>query len=258
MKHKVDDLYHLGRKLGWLEAILVLKEPTNDSVGEELSEDVLKDLHGTLDLLRRHCINLEFNTSVALLGDSIKQLPKTHRELELIIIAVSSELKNETFLTIPRERAVYWENPNLISEAIKEYYPKIVKEMTEAGSCYACGLYTASVFHMMRAVEVGLHQVSEALQISNIGVEQQGIIISKIEKAVSDLKELPKGQKKSEQQQFFSEVLIDFRLFKDAYRNYCSHSKVFYTEKQSQKVIKAVFDFFEKISTKNLFDKTTI
>ena len=64
----------------------------------------------------------------------------------------------------PGERE-YYQVSDLFGPAFKEAFPAANAEVTEAGTCFALGRYTASVFHLVRATEIGIGVVEAALGI---------------------------------------------------------------------------------------------
>jgi hypothetical protein len=124
--------------------------------------------------------------------------------------------------------------------------------LSAAGNAYAFGLYTASVFHSMRACEKGLHALARILQVQMkfpIELENWKNIIDHIEKEIGKLDQaMTKGALKDETLQFYSEAAKQFSYFKDAWRNHVSHSRSSYDESQSLKVLGHVKDFFETLS----------
>jgi len=55
----------------------------------------------------------------------------------------------------------------LIGEAVMDKFPSIASDVTEAGSCLCFGRPTASVFHSMRIVEVGIEAFRKHLGIAD-------------------------------------------------------------------------------------------
>ena len=78
--------------------------------------------------------------------------------------------------------------------------------------------------------------------------ENWNTIIEKIESEIRKLNNLPKGQQKSDELQFYSEAAKEFRYFKDAWRNHVSHSREKYDERQAKRIIEHVRDFMQHIA----------
>jgi hypothetical protein len=138
-------------------------------------------------------------------------------------------------------------------DRVSEAFPSAIKEIKEAGSCYATGRYTAYVFHSMRILEHGLRVLAKDVSIA-IGRRGWGKIIGRIELAInpppSQKPKVPQTKEEIERQRFLSEVATDFRYFKDAWRDYVTHNLVDYKGPEALRIMDRVKDFMAHISEK--------
>jgi hypothetical protein len=74
-------------------------------------------------------------------------------ELRELDLALMKDFGDYQFFYLPTENAKYFRQGNLFG--VKDEFPEANKEIILAGNCYATGNYTACVFHLMRAVEIG-------------------------------------------------------------------------------------------------------
>jgi hypothetical protein len=105
----------------------------------------------------------------------------------------------------------------------------------------------------MRGVEIGLRSLVRHLNIPfpDLDLEQQKVIINTINKEIKDLEQkLHKGAEKAEELRFCSDAALQFRYFKDAYRNDVSHSRTVYNESEAEKVMRGTTEFLQILSTK--------
>ena len=123
-------------------------------------------------------------------------------------------------------------------------FPSTWWELDMAVHCYRMEAYTAATFHSMRAVELVLIKVAESLSVP-CGFDQWQVVIEGIEAKIKDLSQLPKGQQKAEQQEFYSVLAKEFRYFKDAWRNHVSHSRTTYDGSKAKEVCSHVLSFVE-------------
>jgi hypothetical protein len=140
-----------------------------------------------------------------------------------------------------------------MDEATKKAFPKAWMEMAEAGRSYAVGLYTAAVFHSMRGAEIGLRAVARELKVEfsySIELAEQESIIREVEKKAKGLINDPKNDQRDKDQKFFSDIIIQFRAFKDAWRNRVSHGRESYDEAQALDVLEHVAKFFGVLATR--------
>lgn len=75
------------------------------------------------------------------------------------------ELDGRYFLLVHTEREHYYRQPDALfgDEVNKVFGGDTGEDISEAGKCYALGRYTATVFHLMRAMERAIHVLSEKL-----------------------------------------------------------------------------------------------
>jgi hypothetical protein len=165
-------------------------------------------------------------------------LPKTQREWRLLIEAIHSEMKGKLVLYVPPERARFFKmlfKPEAVSA-----FPGATKEMQLAGRALACGLYTVSVFHSMRAGEIGVRALSDDLGVTFTvpadllqWQEHQNQISSKIK----DIKNQPKTAKRDEDLGFYSPAAAQLQYFNDGWRIRVAHARKSYEEGEAISVL---------------------
>src|ERR1700730_11687394 len=160
-----DKYIQVGEQIGDAKVILMITESTKDGPGRDLDDGEKEDLSSHLDQMRRHCKELGLNVAHGVIARAMKDLPKTARELDTIINVVYEELQNRLFFYVPSERAVHFNNQNVISENVKVNFPSIYRDLLQAGNCVVSELFTASVFHCMRALEIGLRALADQLAV---------------------------------------------------------------------------------------------
>ena len=77
-----------------------------------------------------------------------------------------AELSARMFFYMPAERAKYFADEPLFGEAVANKFPKLAEDISEAGKCFACGRYTATVFHLMRLMEASLERLVKLLRLT--------------------------------------------------------------------------------------------
>jgi hypothetical protein len=104
---------------------------------------------------------------------------------------LESELDGRLFLFMPPEESAYYDKEDLFG--IKDRFPEANKEIITAGNCYATGSYTACVFHLMRAVEIGARKMVSALDPRKhlsrpVELSEWGELIAALDKGVDTLR----------------------------------------------------------------------
>jgi hypothetical protein len=237
---------------------------------DTLTEQEIKDARHLFDTLAEECARIESNRAVERLnGYRLRQIhPRLYSEVTLTEIsrelvelyeAVDRDLSEKIFMYLPASDAKYYEQEALFGEDVAARFPEANKEIKEAGNCYATGNYTASVFHLMRAVEYGARALVRALRIKRgkgkdelpytVELCDWGTIYGRLDEAV---KKFParKSISGSDRRAFYSHAVAQFGNFKDAWRNKVSHTRVRYNEHLTMDVMVNVRQFMQHLATK--------
>lgn len=179
----------------------------------------------------------------------LQTLPQTDRELAMINDVIMDELGEHLFLSIPADRAGYWESRTLVSDTVKDRFKhsNVVSELKSAGTAYACDLSTACVMHAMRAAETGVRLIAEKVGVPNVTEDSEWANL--LDQIISKTREIEKKPRYAEQKsdrQFYSEVALELGLMKDAWRIPAAHSKTTYSQPQALEVLRATCRFYEK------------
>ena len=183
--------------------------------------------------------------------------PRTGREFALLLLSVRREMHEKLFIYIPAERAAFWEWDDVMSEDAKSVFADAYVELREAANCYAAERYTATVFHSMRAAEIGLRDLGRDLGVQfpdkpielaewqNIIEQIEAKIKNKVNSSAIDAKQ---AQIRDADRKFYSEVAAQFRYFKDGWRIRVAHSRETYTGSQALTVLSHAREFFEDLA----------
>jgi hypothetical protein len=205
----------------------------------------LKDFFSDLCV---ECEHLQLVNSHKLLETALQRMPATEGELAVYIEAVIAELSSRLFFFVPSHRSTYYER-ELVQKMISAF-PRASEELRHAGHCYVYGEYTASVFHAMRACEIGLHALAVEIKGITIPIEvsQWNNLIESIESQIKLQGQQKKTTQRDADLQFFSSAASQFRYIKDAWRNHVSHAKQNYDEDQALAVMNHSSDFLNSLA----------
>jgi hypothetical protein len=170
--------------------------------------------------------------------------------------AMMCEMKDHLFLWVRAGKAKYYEQPYLFGKEVVTQFPSTAQDIRAAGNCFASDNNTACVFHCMRVLEKGLQVFANHLQIPfaiPVDLQNWQNIIEPIEKEIAQReKSLPKGRSKSDELKFLSGAAVQFRYFKEAWRNHVAHARVTYDETNAQQVLAHVHQFMVELATNGL------
>lgn len=197
------------------------------------------------------CTKLSLSVSAELIGSRIKKPPETVGEFDVLVDAVKAELKNKLFLFVPSHLAKYYDVYGSLQRGAA--FPLATRELHSAGTCLAAGMYTASVFHSMRAAEIGVKAMATELGVKfsfPIELAEFGQVIGEIEPKINELKKPPRDAKKDADLKFYSEAASQFRHFNNGWRIRVAHARETYDEPQAITVYEHTVSFFETLATR--------
>lgn len=160
--------------------------------------------------------------------------------LQEILYRAYDELQTRCFVVIPFEYLEHYKQSGPVFGAnVHDAFPLAAEDLSEAGRCLALGRYTASVFHLMRAMECAVQTLSIKLGITNVDREW-GKLLSDI---TQKIEAFPKGDLRDQ----WSEVRTNLYHVKQAWRNNTMHPKQTYTESEAKAIFDAVRVFMNDL-----------
>ena len=177
---------------------------------------------------------------------SLKQFVQLLNELDNRII---DEMKDRKFLCIESDKVKLLEGKNLFGMEVTNAFPSATVDIEEAGKCFAVERWTASVFHLMRVVEIGLQVLGDTLKLPLTTNRNWESILKKCDSELAK----PLAQRSPEwaaDDTFFSSTTAMLRSVKDAWRNPTMHVGKVYTEEQVEGIWNAVKAFMRLLATK--------
>ena len=238
-----------GEQLAEIHAILIFKEDNKPLDSSELSS-LLEHMSDVLKL----CEDLNLPVSKQLFTEARTEPPGTNAEFDIMKKALYAELTNKLMVYVPSHRRKYYHHKDFIDPKVLKEFPGSHSELRAAGQSFSVGLYTATVFHAMRAVELGLRTMAKALEVEIPNLSHENVdwetLIRQIESKVTKMKDLPRTDDKADKLHFYSEACMQFRYFKDGWRVRTAHVKAVYDEPQAQSALDHAVSFFKTLSTK--------
>jgi hypothetical protein len=188
----------------------------------------------------------------SLLNDLQFKYP-TFQDLKDAFKEIDSRLVDELsvvkmFVT-EKDDAKFYDDPILFGEAVDTAFPSASPEIAEAGKCFALSRYSATVFHLMRSLEVGLRCLAIPFQV-DVTHKNWHSALDQIAKAVRAIDSVSNGPNWKDDQQFFSEAITHFRDLKDSWRNYCMHEPERYSEERARDIYNNVRAFMRHLAAR--------
>lgn len=202
------------------------------------------ELTASLDCLNR--IKEEYAEDAPSIRGIISHIELFHEILE-------DELRRRIFLFVVPQDGNLYNRPLASFPLTWPNYPSARDDIEEACRCYALGRYTACVFHCMAILQCGLYALATELGVMlryPVELAEWCEIIAAIEKKVAAMVNRPRSAARDERMTFHSECAVQFRYFKDAWRNHVAHMRETYDRDQAHSILLHVRDFMEKLSTR--------
>jgi hypothetical protein len=160
------------------------------------------------------------------------------------------ELKSKSFFAFSADKARFYVDVNPFGEKVAASFPSSTFDSIEASCCFALGRNTASVFHLMCALESGLSVMAARFSVPSDHTNWHNIIEG-IEKAVRSMPNDPaRPSDWKDQQEFFSQAASHFMIIKDAWRNYTAHARAKYTDEEAETILINVKGFLQKLAAR--------
>jgi hypothetical protein len=125
----------------------------------------LETLQGYFGNILKTCDDLNLEISKELFAEAKNNPPQTPGEYDVMKRALYAELKNKLMVYVPSHRRKYFHDKGFMDAGIQKPFPGAFAELSAAGQAFSVGLYTATVFHAMRAVELGLRSMAQSLEV---------------------------------------------------------------------------------------------
>lgn len=150
------------------------------------------------------------------------------------------ELATTFLLHIPASRIEFLNVAEPFGRAVARKFPKAVHDLRSAGNCLAFGEATASVFHLMRGMEVMVQRLAKRIGVTNVEKEW-GKLLSDIDRAIE---KMPKGSVRNS----WSESHSLLYHVKQAWRNETMHPKSAYSTAEASQIYQAVGAFAQALA----------
>lgn len=153
---------------------------------------------------------------------------------------------------LPDRVPFYEQTTPLFGGDVANAFPSATFDISESGKCFALGRNTACVFHLMRALELGLSALGAVFGVS-LAHTNWAPALDQIESKIRDMHKDPIWKARpdcKEQQEFYAQAASHFGIFKDAWRNYTAHARGKYDEQEASDILTSVRAFMQKLSTR--------
>jgi hypothetical protein len=166
---------------------------------------------------------------------------------------VQHHLTRDLFLCIQKPKIDYILRPReIFGQQVLDSFPSAAYDLLEGSTCFALDRWTATVFHLMRALEASLSVLGAVFNVS-LAHTNWAPAIEQIESRVRDMHKDPIWKAMpdcKEQREFYAQAVSHFGVLKDAWRNYTAHIRGKYDEREAADIMTSVRAFLQKLATR--------
>lgn len=206
-------------------------------IAEQLNLDAtLQSLNYSLTVFKRG--QIDSNNNMIL---NLNEAKRLERSLDNTRQNFLAQMNSKLMFVIDTQYSehLYSEAPPFGS-IVDDAFPKAGSEISEAAKCLALQRPTATVFHLMRAMELAVQKIADNFGI--VLVERVwGNLLSDIDK---EIKKMPKDEVRN----YWSAIHTHLYHVKQAWRNDTMHPKTTYTEQEAEAVFIAVKSFMVELA----------
>jgi hypothetical protein len=258
LRFEVTDIYdHL---LLFRFRAVSLNEQPDGPLDDDLSEDYRDALQQAFDDCRdQGVLSADLKRSLATAISRLRLRKYTSKSLAMALHDLEWQLNRRlnavNFALIPEEVTSYFEQDQLFGEVVYNAFPEARADIKDAGNCIAAELYTASVFHLMRAAELGLRRLARKLKakVKYDGKPQPleyavwDRIITACHNKIKEARAISPGGKREEALRRYSDIADHCLFMKDIWRNNTAHARRAYSQHEAIAAYKRVHDFYLSI-----------
>ena len=174
-------------------------------------------------------------------------------ELRNVNETIQVDIFRYVFALISPDRHIYLiQHP--FGETVAHQFPSAGFDIKEAVNCMAIEANTAAVFHLMRVGEFGLRALAYDRRISMpkgpIELATWDDIIKELEKVEQAIQQYPKTLARERQFEFYHGAMMEFKRFKNKFRNRVMHTREEYDRDQAHSGFVHVRDFMQILASK--------
>jgi hypothetical protein len=175
------------------------------------------------------------------------------RELQGILRQVMFCVSRHKFAYIPTPNDQYFEQEQLFGGSVYALFPEARGDIKDAGNCIAAELYTAAVFHLMRASEYGLRALARKtrVKLTHKG-KRQPLDTATWEKVIAATKSklnsahsMKFGPKRAERIRYYADLADRCSYVKDIWRNDTMHARGSYLKHDALAALDRVSGFMQ-------------
>jgi hypothetical protein len=164
--------------------------------------------------------------------------------------AFIKDFNEDVLVVVPRDKWPLYEPIGPLFGDDVEAKFDVSFDVSAAGRCLALEEWTASVFHCMRVLEIGLVAFHQELKLPPRDRPEWNELLADIDNERKRLREMNRAiRPPMELLDHYDSIASSFRSFRGAWRNHVMHSRSNYTEKEAPEIYAAVKSFMKELAS---------
>jgi hypothetical protein len=156
------------------------------------------------------------------------------------------ELKMVQFIQATPDMIEYLDKPQPFGKYVEKAFPDCSDDLAEAYQCFAFERYTASMFHLGRAMELATKKFGKKIRAVTPGRDEWQPWLTTINAVISAMPF--KAPKEKAKRECLTEAAAHFFNFKESFRNKTMHPEKSYTREQALKSLEGAQAFLDGLA----------
>lgn len=170
-------------------------------------------------------------------------------EFRALHLRIRDDLQSEFFFHVSGTDVPLYMADEPFGAVVSKKFPKAIEDVAEAAKCLALQRSTATVFHLMRVMEVALRVFAKKLKVTTIDpeIESWNKIADHVNKAIKLMPAKTRTQQAKKAK--FGSVSAHLNSVRIAWRNEVMHPKQSYSREEAHVIFGAVRAFMIDLAT---------
>jgi hypothetical protein len=262
----LGDLYDVAATLAARHTQAMVERDTSFEFKSDTANKTSASMfRGVLSEAWKHCSAQGFAETAASAQRNLTYFENREPSPEARVVALynlsnvfARELQRQCCVQLVPGREKYLDQRALFGDRVETAFPSAFKDIQAAGNSLAVELHTATVFHLMRAAEVGLRALAydrrvvlkRRSQVLPMDLATWDKILEGLEKSEAAIEQFPKTATREAQLAFYHGAMIQLRAFKNLFRNRVMHKREDYDVHQAEGAMEHVGEFLRTLATR--------
>jgi hypothetical protein len=257
------------QNLGMVEAQLATMVKMGGG-NRRIDDERFERLISSIQFVRKVCVQSDFMELAQKLDLAMRNIQNPldtdvstiRAELRSVTDAFLTEGAKRRFLEVKPDRVAYLDQDALFGPEVNTAFPSAIPDIRKSGNCLAAECSDAAVFHLMHVAEYGLRALATDRQIALpkgavLDLATWEDIIRKLEVAEQAIQGYPKTLAREEQYGFYHGAMMEFKRFKNVFRNRIMHTRDEYDRDEAHSAFVHVKAFMNILASKISETSTT-